>query len=150
VYSSGRTSGPKGPGVCELKITGINVYTDPGFPFENSISYDRINPDCVNPVRGGDSGSALVANFSGVWKIIGLVYAGSCDQSTNTCFEGYACRIDDVANELSITAWDGSLKPFVSTVEYITVPGGSLNDIITCNGKEYWQMGLITTANPCT
>jgi len=152
IYSSGRTTGPKGPGPCELKISGINVDVDNvpnGFGFYNSIEYVRKNDDCVYPVNGGDSGSALIADFGGVWKIIGLVYAGSAECQGCPFKWGIACRIDDVINELSIYAWDGSPKSFVSTVEYITVPGGSNSDMITCDGKEYWQLGMTTNNNQC-
>ena len=97
----------------------------------------------------GDSGSALIADFGGVWKIIGLVYASLTPLGEVLPVWGIASRIDDVANELSIYAWDGSSKPFVSTVEYITVPGGSNSDMITCDGKEYWQLGMTTNNNQC-
>ena len=151
VYSSGRTTGPKGPGPCELKITsifGIVIFND-GSRFEDTIEYERINADCLNPVNRGDSGSALIADFGGVWKIIGLVYMGGSANGVDFNYGG-ASRIDDVSEQLSIRAWDGGANPVVSLVEFITVPGGSNNDMITCNGKEYWQMGLTATNSQCT
>jgi hypothetical protein len=150
VYSSGRTTGPKGPGPCELKITSINgVVTFSDSWFEDSIFYERVNSDCFNPVRGGDSGSALIADFGGTWKIIGLVYMGAFNNSGVALYGG-ACRIDDVAELLDISAWDGGPNPVVSVVEYITVPGGSNNNMITCNGKEYWQIGMTAFNSQCT
>ena len=50
-----------------------------------------------------DSGSALAAYIDGVWKIIGLCFAGST-------YYGMACRIDNVAAQLNISAWDGTTK----------------------------------------
>ena len=149
VYSSGRTTGPKGPGPCELKINSIFGIVNFGDAiFEDTIEYERLNPDCNRPVMGGDSGSALLADFGGTWKIIGLVYMGR--SSGGVFIEGGACRIDDVAELMDIRAWDGGPNPVVSQVEFITVPGGSNNGMITCNGKEYWQIGMTATNSQCT
>ena len=45
--------------------------------------------------------------YLSTWKIIGLAFAG------NT-FDGFACRIDDVASELGIQAWDGTTKNYLN------------------------------------
>ena len=115
---------------------------------------------CCNPVRGGDSGSALIADIGGTIKIIGLVFAAgnpsgvtSCDGGNNSYSFGYACRIDEVASQLGITSWDKD-DPIVavktSTIEYITEPGGSSDKTKSCDGKTYWQVGLTDTLdNPC-
>ena len=117
VYSSGRTTGAKGEGLCTLVISQIGYTTIVGgyklqgalqnVTFTDCIVFTRTNPDCSYPVYPGDSGSALIASFGGTWKIIGLVFAGSE-------FEGVACRIDEVASQLGIEAWNGSAKNYVN------------------------------------
>jgi len=156
IYSSGRTTGVKGPGICGLTISGIGVtgtigpYTYSGLlnasaTFADIITFTRINPDCGFPINSGDSGSALIANFSGVWKIIGLVFAGS--EAV-----GLACRIDRLATDLGIQAWDGSPKNYIdpTSVQYKTVIGGSGAASIQCGGQTYWQIGSTNVMNsPC-
>ena len=154
IYSSGARSGVKGSTDCGLTISALDVtivvgpYMNDGAMenvyYEELIEFTRLNPDCAWPINGGDSGSVLIANFSGIWKIIGLCFAGGY-------FTGYACRIDNVANELNISAWDESAKNFIdlSSQEIITVNGVSADKTITCNGKTYWQIGSGLTNNPC-
>lgn len=159
LYSSGRTSGVKGPGPCRLRTfsvgSNINVsgfhyqgnWTSLFFfvPFSDVIGFTRYSTNCDFPIAGGDSGSALIADFNGTWKIIGLVFAGG-----NTV--GYACRIDRLATALNIEAWDGTPKNFINptSVEYKTVPGGSSNISIDCGGETYWQIGFTNVINnPC-
>lgn len=154
LYSSGRTSGAKGEGVCGLRILSIGAYSPVGGynlqgveqspMFVNSIVFTRSTTDCLFPIAPGDSGSALIASFGGTWKIIGLCFAGS-----DTI--GWACRIDDVVAELGIEAWDGSPKNYVNlaTKTYKTVAGGSANKTFNCSGSTYWQVGLNNTSYPC-
>lgn len=172
LYSSGRTTGPKGGASCPLRVSQIAVSTIPQFnlqgtqvsalfadtirfvkpindPIVSSSGCADVSNLCINPIRPGDSGSALIADFDGVRKIIGIVFAAS------TCggdiFYGYACRIDRVAQELGIQAWDGTAKNYIdpSTIEYITTFNGSGSKTITCNTKTYWQAGLTNLNNPC-
>lgn len=135
--------------------------------YYDCIEFTRPDPTCANPVAKGDSGSALCAEIGGVWKIIGLVFGASfhenypdecttltmpcCDYFSNqpSFTKGFACRIDRVAEELSISAWDGTAKPFATTLQTITFPGGISNPTVVCNGKEYWQIGNTTSNNPC-
>jgi hypothetical protein len=154
VYSSGRTTGAKGEGLCGLTISQVGAAsTVLGFHlqgaersayFVDTIGFTRSNPDCPYPITGGDSGSALIASFAGVWKIIGLVFATGE-------FEGFACRIDEVASQLGIEAWDGTTKNYIdpSTIVYKTVPGGSNNKTLSCGGSTYWQVGLTNASSPC-
>lgn len=162
VYTTGRTSGVKGIAGLELQITAIggfeyvggyrnqqpvgppNPYGTLSIPFGGLIKFNRANRQCPWPIAPGDSGSALIANLSGTWKIIGLVFAG------NT-FDGFACRIDDVASGLGIQAWDGTTKNYLNlaTKQYVTVPNGSVNKTLVCNTQTYWQVGLTNTPNPC-
>ena len=155
VYSTGRTSGVKN----DLVVTGLASAFQIGFrnqqplypnptltnvSFINVIKFNRPNPQCPWPIAPGDSGSALIANLNGIWKIIGLVFAG------NT-FDGFACRIDDVASELGIQAWDGTTKNYLNlaTKQYVTVLNGSSNKTLVCNTQTYWQVGLTNTPSPC-
>ena len=169
LYSSGRTTGPKGGASCPLKLfqMGVNLsisydlqgvsttcivedvigYFKP--PLENPETQDPAEYGyCCNPVRGGDSGSALFADIGGTMKIIGLVFAGGgsgCDGGDNSYTYGYACRIDEVASALGITSWDsGDLLKTVntSTIEYKTTSGGSSDKTSTCDSKTFWQVGL--------
>lgn len=162
LYSSGRTTGVKGPGPCQLTIASINavipeIYyknqlVDKACSFTECIIFTRPDPTCPSPIAGGDSGSALIADFNGVWKIIGLVFAGGSvvDQGT-TYYIGAACRIDNVANIMQIQAWDGTAKNYINTnsFQYITIPQTSLDLTKTCNGSTYWQVGLTTDSYPC-
>jgi len=153
IYSSGRTTGAKF-GDCGLTIQAIgstsfvspypNGTSNEVIYFSDIIDYTRINPDCEWPIKAGDSGSALIADFNGTCKIIGLAFAGGYNG-------GAACRIDRVAQELNISAWDGSSKPFIdlSSKTTITTTGSSSNKTIQCGGKTYWQVGKMPYSNPC-
>jgi phosphatidylethanolamine-binding protein (PEBP) family uncharacterized protein len=107
VYSSGRTTGPKGQlaNGCPLRIAAVNqilpicCYTwhNLGLPvpqstfstygqFDRLISFrkpNNLNQNCFWPCAGGDSGSVLIADLGSVtggtplYKIIGLVFAGN-------------------------------------------------------------------------
>lgn len=162
LYSSGRTTGAKGPGPCELTIGAIGQqlsvgYSNQGTPnanavFENCIIFTRPDPTCRFPIAGGDSGSCLIANFNGVWKIIGLVFAGGTFTDAGIIYSvGAANRIDDVASQLGIQAWDGTAKNYIDndSFQYKTTTGGSLNKTLICGGSTYWQMGLTDQSLPC-
>jgi hypothetical protein len=161
LYSSGRTTGVKGPGLCQLTMNSIGVqlnvpYANQGgskiAQFEDCMIFTRPDPTCEDPIAGGDSGSALIADFNGVWKIIGLVFAGgSFEEAGITYYVGAACRIDEIVNILQIEAWDGTAKNYIDTnsFEYITIPQTSLDLTKTCGGSTYWQVGLTTESYPC-
>ena len=160
LYSSGRTTGVKQGPPCPLRTyaLGVNIpvsgYKLQGaaqvVTFSDVIHFVRPENDpslssvCLYPIYPGDSGSALVADFGGVSKIIGLCFAGS---PTN----GFACRIDHVASELGIQAWDGTAKPYVDsdTIDYITVPGSNSIKTQLCSGTTYWQVGNSNLSKPC-
>lgn len=154
ILSSGRTSGVKN-GDCGLKIKLLGASQNVGsYPlqgvgrvvsFNDLIVFTRLSETCNYPIYKGDSGSVLIADFDGVYKIIGLNFAGSSQlpgSSTQIGQYGYACRIDNVAFELGIQAWDGTPKDVVSTIQKIITVGGSSNKTIIVDGKTYWQVGL--------
>jgi hypothetical protein len=157
LYSSGRTTGVKGPAPCQLSMFSIaqaisltyqNQNVEKVAAFTNCIVFSRADPSCPDCTVGGDSGSALIADFNGVWKIIGLVFAGAGDSQLSV---GIACRIDEVANIMQIQAWDGTAKNYIDTnsFQYITIPQTSSDLTKTCNGSTYWQVGLTYNSNPC-
>jgi hypothetical protein len=184
LYSSGRTTGPKGsPGtLCPLRILGnasfpiqyplqgvqTNSYFTDVIAFvkpENSASYAPPSGSatvsvCAYPIFAGDSGSTLIANIGGVWKIVGLVFAGNGapynPQANGFNYEiastvGYACRIDQVAAQLGIKAWTGSIAPVVNpnSISYITISGSNDTKTLNCSGSTYWQVGLTEKHNIC-
>lgn len=161
LFSSGRTTGVKQGPPCPLRTYAVGVTIPVGgyklqgstqvVTFQDTIQFVRpvtdpvLAPQCLYPIYPGDSGSVLIADFDGTSKIIGLNFAGSD-------FFAFACRIDSVAAELGIKAWDGTNKPVVDeeTIDYITVPG--LNDIKTqtCESKTYWQVGISNLTKSCS
>lgn len=171
VLSSGRTTGAKSGDTsttCGIKISGNFVTAVIYYPFQvststynnglkeegpnflwygiaqftNTLLISRIDPNCLEPVAGGDSGSAVICEFDGVKKIIGLVFAGN---STT----GYVCRIDEIADKLNIVAWTGQTPTFFSSKTYISVSGRTLNDTQVCNGAEFYNGGLVRVNYPC-
>ena len=167
LWSSGARTGVKQGSPCPLRVFANGVTINVGYPlqgvittatFSNCIIFVRPENDpnlatiCAPSISGGDSGSALIADFPTGPKIVGLVFAGSQpDPITGALYYGVANRIDDVASQLGIQAWNGTTKPVVDTdtIDYLTVPG--LNSIKTqiCSGETYWQVGLSNLNKPC-
>lgn len=152
LISVGGTSYVK-QGSCGLRFAGfstVNVgYSDVrGFPlystFTDVISFTRIDTSCPWPIYGGDSGSILIGNISGTWKIIGINFAGSP-------YIGYACRIDRVSQNLQIEQFTGGTYNFIDedSIKFVTVSGLTENLTITCSGTTFWQAGIIGLDKPC-
>ena len=141
-------------------------------------SGNATQPHCLWPCAAGDSGSMLIANFgtqaSPNFKVIGLVFAGNSNPTFpftndvnpnvpgvqnifNTNFGpysnwlGFACRIDDVANQLGIKAWTGGTAPLVNpnTISTITLPGLSPITATTCQNEYYYQVGTTMSFSLC-
>ena len=136
-------------------------------------------PHCLWPCAAGDSGSMLIANFgtqsSPNFKVIGLVFAGNSNPTYpyatgpqnvfNTNFQailtppqpsytnwlGFACRIDDVANQLGIKAWTGGTAPLVNpnSISLITLPGLTPITATTCQNEYYYQVGTTMVQSVC-
>ena len=164
IYSSGRTTGPKGGASCPMRISALFTVLNLDYKYQGGTTVARfldqitfVKPEndpslttiCSNPIYGGDSGSALIADFDGVRKIIGLVFAAG--GVGGIVYFGYANRIDRVASELGIEAWDGTAKGYVdpASITYKTTINGSSNKILNCEGVNYWQVGLTTLNTPC-
>lgn len=158
LFSSGRTTGPKGEGDMKLFAESISsvisiayhkqgvsttVYFEDCIKFYASASTTPSGYVCTYPIAPGDSGSALVADFGGTRKIIGLVFAGSTSGGVTT--RGYANRIDKVVEQMNISVWSGQTVNFSNTgsTETYTVSGLSSDDTLNLSGNTYWQGGII-------
>jgi hypothetical protein len=188
IYSAGRTTGTKGEDPCPLRFSAfVNIPTINYSLQGNSTPctfvdvMEFVKPEnaplwkpgdptgigtvCPWPGWGGDSGSTVIANFSGTYKIIGLLFAGNGGVIgtiggaplfyPSTKF--FACRIDHVASELGIREWTGSISPAGphnpvvdhDTIDYRTVSGSNDDKILNCSGSNYYQVGLTTNHKIC-
>lgn len=98
-------------------------------------------------IRPGDSGAPVVTRLpSGEWLIVGIVTGAN---STGTI--GYISRIDEIAPQLSVKAWDGTYQPFIdmNSVQIRATYNTSGQKTINCNGKRYWQIGSGNNTNYC-
>lgn len=152
LYSTGRTTGPKGwgPGAsCILRCSAVNEFTEvtDGTFLQDwgdciRFQYLDTSPD---PVAGGDSGSCLWADFSGTFKIIGLVFGGNPGERY-----GLANRIDRVAATLNIRAWDSTYilnKSYPAQQLIAGFPVGSPEAAMAnknIDGIIFWQAGYGT------
>ena len=114
-----------------------------------STYYDGVTLNqCTYPSAGGDSGSAILADIGGVLKIVGLLYGGTniSDVPTYTLCN----RIDEVASQLNISAWDGiSTNYAAQTVTTRVISGTLSNATVGIGTNTYWQVGLVNNAtNP--
>ncbi len=160
IYSVGRSTGVKGYPGCRMRISNL-FYTAwvrasevlYGY-FYDCIRYEPVDSEWI--IYGGDSGSILIADFDGVFKIIGLVFAGSNTASGY----GVACRIDRIANQLGVEAWSNQEKYFANNndikifvEDYSTLTGNFRKSIYDQdwplkktipNSGDFWFMGLST------
>ena len=149
LYSTGRTTGPKGFGPtasCRLVVTGTGVSqtvagtingTEGDTDWADLVSYEY-DDGSPWPAAGGDSGSAVVADFSGTRKIIGLLFAGNATTAL-------MCRIDRVASDLNIRAWDGSFNVSAPTSYAVATTASSVtasSATLSYGGRTYYQAGL--------
>jgi YHS domain-containing protein len=158
IYSTGRTTGPKGYSTsCRMSITNINQYIVINiggiyYPFSNAIAFRYNDTSYISPVQLGDSGSAVIGEFSGgVRKILGIVFAKSTTIS-------YFCRIDEIVNQLDVRKWDwtDAINPTVLNTRLIEgtpallkieTAAGTYNTVksqnkIVVGGKTYYQAGF--------
>jgi hypothetical protein len=158
LFSAGRTTGSKGEGEMKLLTNsypvtiniayekqGINTTIQFGrcIQFIASASTTPNGTICSYPINGGDSGSALVADFSGTRKIVGLVFAGGL--LSGVTYYGYANRIDDVVDAINISPWTGQTVNYSNTgaTETHIVLGKSSVEKLVLSGKTFWQVGTI-------
>lgn len=158
LFSAGRTTGAKGEGNTKLvviaspSVISTIYYNKQGSPtpisFSDCIQFVASGSTipngsvCIYPINSGDSGSALIADFNGEKKIIGLVFASGSNGSE--VVYGYACRIDRIAQSMNISPWNGESLNFsnINNVEEYPIDGLSDQIFIEANGKKYWQVGV--------
>jgi hypothetical protein len=115
VYISSRTTGYKPPPSVYIVSTNATTNVDYASGDSGTAKFtNQIMIDCEDDddyiVDGGDSGSVVVAYINNVYKIIGLLFAGSTDHKTI-----YANRIEDVASTINIESWDGNIALPISS-----------------------------------
>ena len=154
--SAGARTGPKNES-CGLKITrvGVTVSIGPLKVQSQGSTVDLYYSDLIEvdyadgqgmAVAGGDSGSFLLAKFGSVFKVVGLIFAGTI---SSTRAIGYACRIDNVQKALNISQWDG--RPLgVDTMKKGTIvvaPKDFKGDYFDFNGVTFYQAGIGSANN---
>lgn len=98
---------------------------------------------------GGNSGSAIVAEINGEYKIVGLNFAGANWPGTSLGFQGYFCRIDDIAELLNVSEFTSETTDYhfsdEDATEIIDIPydgSFSSDDYLDVDGKRFWQVGV--------
>jgi alpha-tubulin suppressor-like RCC1 family protein len=139
VYKSGRTTGVTPNGgfsssndclITSTSWTG-NVYYCPASAVTEDGSTQTVSSvqhiaqfkDCVLFSMtnewfsdSGDSGSAVLMESSGEYKLMGLHFAGSHGLNPIST-QGVACKISNVLSEHSSTLWDGSIRVNQTSIE---------------------------------
>lgn len=166
VVVAGRTSGLKGQprnanasrrnDSCTYRVTSTNfianTYTAARTTgrITDAISFQWKDCPNVDAILGGDSGSCLLGKFNGIWKIVGLIYAGNGAA-------GIACRIDFIAPLLKIRPYVGQpLRTSSALAQDYPVRSGktlvvknkqSLPFFTHTDGRTYYQIGTTTRAS---
>jgi hypothetical protein len=153
LYSSSRTTGAKGEGEMKLipyaigVITNVSGFTNQGVPttvtYTDCIKYiasGSTTPEgysCQTPIGKGDSGSALIGEFNGVRKIVGLNFAGDS-------YYGLANYITNVESLINISPYTGQTVNYsdINNIQYHYVSGKSSDVSLTINNDIFWQVGL--------
>lgn len=158
VYSTGRSTGPKGWGdtaSCQLIISGVSLSTTVldgdglEYDFADLIQFQYADGSNF-PSAPGDSGSAVLASINGVVKVIGLLFAGSggtFDSPEPGIHYAYVCRIDRIASSMNVKSWDSGyiMNNTTPTATIKTAPysdNSANNESAIVNGQKYWNIGL--------
>lgn len=149
VYSTGRTTGPKGWGTspsCIIRVNQVGASanvtdsTEGWVALWNDLIYIQNEDGSTGPMGGADSGSVVLAEIGGVKKIIGLFFAGGSNI-------GALCRIDRIASTLQISQFTTPLNTSIPTPNFFSSSDfntyGSQSTILR-NGKTYYQIGITT------
>lgn len=161
LYSVGATTGPKGVN-CPLTCFGIGS-TNIGF-IRQGVSTTVVFQDIIAirfldssnlPSWSGDSGSAVVGNINGQNKIVGLLFGGDSSGTPSNPISTFAVvsRIDHVANELNISAWDGSelnRNSNTPSISFIITQQNDSRTSIDYLGRTYYLAGTVNTTLPPT
>jgi hypothetical protein len=141
VYKMGRTSGLT---VGEIIATDANVLVtnsdgDTAL-YSNQIMIE--SPTLWG--SSGDSGSLVLMKSQGIWKIIGLYFAGSVDD-----LQGFANHIGDVSTLLQVESWDGNVV-IDGEFEFINVAGRCYQyKGTTLSGLSHSKRGNYLTCAAC-
>ena len=143
VYSTGRTTGPKGWGTgdCKIHISQIGAIADTGNLFYDQIFVQTDNN--TSPITSGDSGSCVTADINGTIKIIGLMFAANSSI-------GALNRIDRVASELNVSAFTTPINTSLPTpsLKSMDLATYGASKTIQSGGKTYYQVGLTNNTYP--
>ena len=147
LIKSGRTTGYVGSSsACRILVSNMHhsesVDYRPGIITLHDLIRFTYADFGTNVVVGGDSGSILLADFSGVLKIVGLVFAG------NDGRVGFACRIDRVMDQLNLEVLGSTTMINASNNwEFIDRVPSAASPTLTDNGKKYWECGKLGSGN---
>lgn len=104
---------------------------------------------CQSVSGGGNSGSAMIVQINGEYKIIGLNFAGTSYGNLSYGFEGHFSRIDDVAELLNVSEFTSETTNYSfsdeNATEIIDIPydgSFSSDDYLDVDGKRFWQVGV--------
>ena len=167
LYSSGRSTGPKGLGTpgCSLRVHGVNVsstvggykwHTSGGVQYGTWAEYENrlisfykpsgnaTQPNCLWPCAAGDSGSVLIANFGSQatpnFKIIGLVFAGNSNPS-------FPFTTDTNPNLPGIqNVFNTNFGPYSTWLGF----ANRIDDVANQLGIKAWAGGTAPLVNPTT
>jgi hypothetical protein len=162
LYKSGRTTGSIGGVDCPVVVSNIfassmitgYIGSDSPLDFGDLIIFSYAAKDTYNrPVAGvcvpGDSGSTIIAEFNGEYKIVGLVFAAGtlsnpdgAPESSPLYNVGVACRIDRVVDKLNLVFNNNQLSYSNSNNwSYHRYEEYSDQGVITIDNETYWQIG---------
>ncbi len=120
--------------ICNIENCVLFKSTDDPINYEST---------CIPASLQGNSGSAIVAEFNGEYKIVGILFAGE-----TSGLYGVFCRIDEVASALNLSPFTSETTEFmisnVNQTEIIDLPEPFSNEqYLEVDGKKYWQTGII-------
>ena len=151
LVKSGRTTGYIGSNIaCRMNVvlTALSVaidYRGTILVVNDTLGISYVDGG-VNVNVPGDSGSILLANFSGTLKIVGLIFAGGIRNTGDPANSfGIACRIDRVMESLNLEpVGTTTLINAASNWSFISrAPRPGHDPNIIENGKTYWECGKL-------
>jgi len=175
LYKSGRTTGAIGGDDCPIVPFALNAslttvapaqYKYPSILYQGGIIF-RYAANSPVPDRwgqpmpkegvavGGDSGSALIGDFNGVKKIVGIIYAAGSQYDYQANLKvgvyGIAYPIYKLAEIMNVEPL--SQTPGRNTINYSNSENwtyktfDSDEPFIIFEGKKYWQIGTAITSD---
>jgi hypothetical protein len=162
LYAVGRTTGPKGS-LCPMSGLFSNGSSWISYSTQDG-SVDCLLSDCIyytfrdlstGASMHGDSGSIMIGDFTGVYKIVGLNFAAGTgvsitkpDNTTVITDVGLFCRIDNIARQMNVSPWSGNTFNYSNVdptkISKLYRPITDNRTSITISGKTYYQVGATT------